>query len=220
MWRRVHRWLAIVLVIPLIVWSITGLLFHWKPGWSRAFDMLDAERPGQVHLDKLASAPPCQRSERFGLLAEALGDASFTHVELFATAIGPLARVATAKGDELYDAESGTKRSPLPVDAARALAVDAVGRSPHAIDYGALGRVTSTDTTVTLEYDGATVGVGRNDARISQRGRDTDRIDWLYRMHYLQWTGNGTLDKLIALAGLLLIWLVLIPGVVLFVRRR
>jgi len=205
MWRRVHRWLAIVLVIPLIVWSITGLLFHLKPGWSRAYDLLDAERPGAVHLDKVATA---------------LGDAAVTHVELFDTAIGPLARVATAKGDELYDAASGTKRSPLPIDAARALAVDAVARSPHAAEYGALARVSSTDTTVTLEYAGATVGVGRNDARITQRGHDTDRIDWLYRIHYLQWTGNPTLDKLLGLAGLVLIWLVLIPGVVLFVRRR
>ena len=44
-WTRVHRWLAIVLVVPLVVWSVSGLLFHLKPGWGRAYDMLDAERP-------------------------------------------------------------------------------------------------------------------------------------------------------------------------------
>ena len=203
MWRRLHRWFAIILVIPLVLWSLTGLLFHLKPGWSRAYDMLDPERPAELHLDKLASLP------------------SATHVEVFATAIGPLARITTGKGDELYDADTGTKRSPLPVEAAQALAVDAISRSHFASAYGAPSRVTSTDTTVTIELaEGPTVEVGRNDARISQRGHDTDRIDWLYRIHYLQWTGNKTLDKILALVGLVLIWLVLIPGVVLFVRRR
>jgi hypothetical protein len=209
MWRRVHRWLAIVLVIPLVVWSLTGLLFHLKPGWSRAYDQLDPARParpGAVHLERLASA---------------LAEQSITHLELFDTAIGPLARVATPRGDELYDAASGTKRSPLPIDAAQALAVDAIARSPHASDYGAVSRVTSTETSVRLELAaGPVVEVGRNDARISQRGPDTDRIDWLYRIHYLQWTGNRALDRVLAVFGLVLIWLVLIPGVVLFVRRR
>ncbi|HEX7699772.1 MAG TPA: PepSY domain-containing protein [Kofleriaceae bacterium] len=203
MWRRVHRWLAIVLVIPLVIWSITGLLFHLKPGWSRAYDLLDAERPAQVHLDKL-------------VLPEGV-----THVEVFSTAIGPLARVTTPKGDELYDADTGTRRSPLPIDAAQALAVDAIARSHYASTYGATTRVTSTEATVTIELaDGPVVEVGRNDGRLSQRGPDTDRIDWLYRIHYLQLTGNKTFDKILALAGLALIWLVLIPGVVLFVRRR
>lgn len=202
-WRRVHRWLAIVLVIPLIIWSVTGLLFHLKPGWSRAYDLLDAERPAQVHLDKL-------------VLPEGV-----THVEVFSTAIGPLARVTTPKGDELYDADTGTRRSPLPIDAAQALAVDAIARSHYASTYGATTRVTSTEATVTIELaDGPVVEVGRNDGRLSQRGPDTDRIDWLYRIHYLQLTGNKTFDKILALAGLALIWLVLIPGVVLFMRRR
>jgi len=68
--------------------------------------------------------------------------------------------------------------------------------------------------------EGPVVEVGRNDARLTQRGPDTDRIDWLYRLHYVQWTGSKPVDKVLALVGLLLIWLVLIPGVVLFVRRR
>lgn len=203
MWRTFHRWLAIVLVIPLVVWSITGLLFHLKPGWSRAYDLLLAERPAMVHLDRLVLP------------------AGTTHVEAFATAIGPLARVTTDRGDELYDLDSGTRRSPLAIDAAKALAVDAIHRSKYASSYGELGTVTSTDASVTIQTTGGPViSVGRNDARISQRGPDTERIDWLYRIHYLQWTGLGVLDKVLAVVGLGLIWLVMIPGIVLFVRRR
>jgi len=54
---------------------------------------------------------------------------------------------------------------------------------------------------------------------MSQRGHDTDRIDWLYRIHYLQWTGNKTIDRAFAMFGLALIWAVVIPGLVLFIRR-
>ena len=72
MWPRLHRWAAIILVAPLIVWSITGLLFHLKPGWKRAYDMLSIERPLEdTNVAAIQSLPP------------------FKQLELFGTAIGP-----------------------------------------------------------------------------------------------------------------------------------
>lgn len=201
-WRTIHRWLAIVLVAPLVIWSITGLLFHLKPGWSRAYDMLDAERPGATfHATQLAN----------------VGD--FEHLDVFDTAVGPLARVTTAKGTQLLDL-GGKPRSPLSIEDARTLALDAVARSAHRAEYGEPGAITATDERVTIAFSaGPVVDVGRADARISQRGPDTDRIDWLYRIHYLQLTGLKTADRVLAVVGLALIWLVMIPGVVLFVTR-
>jgi hypothetical protein len=38
-----------------------------------------------------------------------------------------------------------------------------------------------------------------------QRGPDTDRIDALYRIHYLQWTGVPAIDKVLGLAGIILV---------------
>jgi hypothetical protein len=40
---------------------------------------------------------------------------------------------------------------------------------------------------------------------LSQRGRDTDRIDALYRIHYLQWTGSQAMDKVLGFLGLSLV---------------
>ncbi len=177
MFARIHAWCAIVLVIALVVWSVTGLLFHLKPGWDRAYDMLSIER-GETR-------------------------------EELDTAIGPLVR----KGGVL-------DRGPLTEDEARTLAVDAVSRSAHARAYGAAVATTVTDATVRVRFSGgAVVSVDRAGGYVSQRGADTDRIDWLYRMHYLQWTGHRSLDRLIAVLGLVLIWVVMVPGVVLFVRR-
>lgn len=205
-WAKAHRWLAILLVVLLAVWSVTGLLFHLKPGWSRAYDMLSAERGGPLHPGTLA-AP------------SVVGD-GVTSFELIDTALGPLYRVTGAGGAALYDAQTGAKRSPLALADAKALALDAVARSAHASEYGPLETADLRGERAVIAFSGgATVEVGLTDARMSQRGGDTDRIDWLYRIHYLQWTGNRSIDKVLAIGGLALIWAVVVPGLVLFVRR-
>ncbi len=208
-WARVHRWLAIVLAALLIVWSLTGLLFHLKPGWGRAYDMLSVERHDRpLALDMLQ--PPVS--------IHMPGGEPIQRLELFDSALGPLYRVRTAAGTALFDAKTGTQRVLLPEDAVL-LAKDAISRSSERGAYGEpVERITNSDTIKLVMSGGPVLLVGRNDARISQRGADTDRIDWLYRMHYLQFTGNHTVDRILAIVGLLLIWAVMIPGIVLFVR--
>ena len=206
-WTRVHRWLAVVLVLPLVVWSVTGVLFHLKPGWGRAYDVLSAERP----LDAMPAAAP-------DALAAAAGG-HVDRVEVFGSALGPLYRVTTPAGPVLLDAALH-RRSPLSVDDARGLAADAIAHSPHRESYGAIGVTRIDGANVRIETAAATIDVDRSSGTIAQRGRDTDRIDWLYRLHYLSWTGNRTFDRVLAIAGLVLIWLVIVPGLVLFVQRR
>jgi uncharacterized iron-regulated membrane protein len=211
MWARVHRWLAIVLVAPLVVWSITGLLFHLKPGWDRAYDQLSAERPAGLQPGAVAS---------LAAIEAALGGVTITRLELFDSVLGPLCRVTTSTGEELFDATTAKRRSPLSIEDARAIAVDAVSRSTHHAAYGEPLDTKETDDTVRVRFaGGSTVDVDRHAARLSQRGADTDRIDWLYRIHYLQWTGKRGLDRVLGVVGLMLIWAVFVPGIVLFVRR-
>lgn len=187
-WARVHRWLALVLVVFLFIWTATGLLFHLKPGWGRAYDMLSAERPGNSE-------------------------------ERFDSAIGPLIRTSSESGETLLDAQTHEKLPPLSQENARRLVDDALSRSPYRADYGEVTSSWVTDREVRFRYhSGAVVSIGRSDARISQHGPDTDRIDWLYRIHYLQWTGIKSIDRVLAIVGLLLVWAVAIPGLVLFVR--
>lgn len=207
-WSRIHRYLALVLVVPLIVWSVTGLLFHLKPGWSRAYDMLDAEQPL-----KTTEVTPLST-------VAAMFPDGVQRVELFGTELGPLYRVTTANGGALVDATTGAKRSPLTESDARTLATDAVSHSRVKAAYGEIAKAEVRDDVVKLTFSkGPIVEVGREDARISQHGSDTERIDWLYRIHYLQWTGKKTLDRVLAIIGLALIWLVMIPGLVLAWRR-
>jgi uncharacterized iron-regulated membrane protein len=207
-WSRAHRYLALILVVPLIVWSVTGFLFHVKPGWSRAYDMLDAERPLET-----AQVTP------ISTIAAMFPD-GVRHLELFGSAIGPLYRVTTGSGTALIDATTGSRRSPLTPSDARTLALDAISHSREKAGYGEITGTEAREDVVRFRFSkGVTVDVSRDDARISQRGSDTERIDWMYRIHYLKWTGNKTVDRVLSVFGLALIWLVMIPGLVLAWRR-
>src|SRR5690349_763707 len=133
-WVKAHRWLAIVLVALLVVWSVTGLLFHIKPGWDRAYDQLSVERRDtSLQLQQL-------------IPITSLGSSSIGRVELFDSALGPLYRVRTGTGTELVDARTGRARK-LDVNDVRTLVADAVARSSHRAEYGDIGNIALDDAT-------------------------------------------------------------------------
>ena len=74
------------------------------------------------------------------------------------------------------------------------------------------GPVATTDTGVGVTIDW-------NRLSLAQRGRDTDRIDGIYKIHYLQWTGVDWLDRILAGLGLALIVLLSLAGGRLFFKR-
>ena len=50
--RTVHRLLGLLLLLPLLAWCVTGVLFHVKPGWSEAYAGLSLD------LQPLQDLPP------------------------------------------------------------------------------------------------------------------------------------------------------------------
>jgi hypothetical protein len=75
------------------------------------------------------------------------------------------------------------------------------------------GGVAATDTGAVVRFDW-------NRLTLQQRGRDTDRIDRLYKIHYLQWTGNEGADKILGLTGLTLLIVLTALGARLAFRRN
>jgi hypothetical protein len=184
--RRVHRLLGLVLLLPLLGWSATGLVFFLKPGYAAAYGTLRVvDYPLDGSLDRLAAVPEGALEARW--LRSVLGD----HL-----------LVRLPSGSEHLDA--GGKRFPLPGEASlRSLLEDAIRQD--AARYGAiesLGRdeagasaTARTTTGVALDLDWATLSM-------RQTGRDTRSIDALYRIHYLQWTGIAPVDRALGLLGL------------------
>ncbi len=82
--------------------------------------------------------------------------------------------------------------------------------------YGNISRV-SGDTVWT--DTGVEVNIDWNRMSLQQKGKDTERIDLLYRIHYLQWTGVKKVDRIAGFTGLVLVMALTTLGAWLALKR-
>jgi hypothetical protein len=133
---------------------------------------------------------------------------------LVRTILGTHLLVRTDAGWQQLDPRTGRERPSPSADEVRRLVADAIAGNER---YGQVRSVdgdtvrTTTGVVITLDWDRLS---------LSQRGPDTDRIDALYRIHYLQWTGIPAVDKVLGPAGLALVALLSALGLRLALRRR
>lgn len=194
---RQHRLIGIVLLLPFIAWSLTGVFFLVRPGFAEAYERVPVR---QYSLPSAIPVPlqPDWREVRY--LRSVLGD----HLV-----------VQTDSGWQHLHAETG-QAWPLPneEDLARLLE-DAFSSNPDR--YGTVvavnGSQARTDTGVNVE-------INWNTLAISQNGRDTRWIDRIYSIHYLEWTGLYWTDRILGLGGLtLLIYMTYTGALMTFARR-
>jgi len=195
--RSVHRALGITMLVPLLAWAVTGAIFFIKPGYGGAYESLAVRT---YPLTTALSVPPTAEWREVRYLRTVLGD----HL---------IAR--TASGWQQFDPVSLRAR-PAPSDEdLRRLVTDAFSANPTR--YGQIaavgGPVITTTTGVKVTFDW-------NRLSLAQRGRDTDRIDTIYSVHYLQWTGIESVDKVVGGLGLLCLVALSAAGVRLLVKRR
>lgn len=196
--RRGHRLLGVAMLLPLLAWVATGVVFHLKPGWGPAY--ASPELP-QTPIDP-ATLPTPPR------LATAPLSLTWMH-----TPLGLHLLVRTETGTTQVDPTDGRPLPPPPPERLVPL-FEAVRASDPARFGERTGMITLEGTTYRCETPtGVTLRLDWSDLSLSQRGHDTDRIDTLYRIHYLQWTGNPAFDRPFALAGLALLLALAISGV-------
>jgi hypothetical protein len=194
--RKIHRVIGLVMLLPLVAWAATGAVFFTKPGYGAAYDAL-AIRTYPIEGPITVRPDPAWREIRhlrtiLGLHLLARTDKGW--VQLDPITLQPAAR-------------------PRDEDVKRLIA-DAFAVNPSR--YGQIvtldGGTATTDTGAVITFDWNRLG-------LTQRGRDTDRIDRLYKIHYLQWTGEKTVDKFLGLAGLVLLTALTTLGARLAFRR-
>jgi len=181
--RRLHRIIGIAMLLPFVAWAITGFVFFLKPGYGGAYEPLTVKTyPFDHHPLTIAPRPDWRE---FRVIRTVLG----THL--------------LVRGDDGWrnlDAES--LEPALPPDEAklRTLIGDAFADKTERY-----GRVLTVQGTTVETDTGARVTLDWNRLQLQQRGRDTDRIDALYKVHYLQWTGIAPIDKVLGFLGLTLV---------------
>jgi hypothetical protein len=178
----VHRWLGIVLLLPMLAWAVTGCIFFVKPGYGGAYEML------AVKTYPLADT------------ANILPQPTWLEVRVLRSALGEHLLVRTTDGWQQLDPRNFEPR-PAPGDTdLRKLIADALSANPQR--YGA---IVNTDGGVIRTDTGTEIRLDWQQMRLRQYGRDTGWIDALYRIHYLQWTGVPAFDQALGAAGLALL---------------
>ncbi len=194
--RKIHKTLGFILLLPFIGWAITGVFFFVKPGYSGAYDQL-----------RVKSYPAIQSLQ----LPQ---DNQWDEVKVFKSALGKHLLVKE-NGKSLHlDSETFEPANvPSKVEVTR-LINDAIEHNPER--YGVISSVvdlvayTSTNVEITLNWQNMT---------LRQQGEDTAFINRMYKIHYLQWTGVDSIDKVLGIVGLGLVVLLAILGIKLSFKR-
>jgi hypothetical protein len=194
--RKLHRLLGVVLLLPFLGWAATGSVFFLKPGYAAAYEILPVKA--------YPLAEPCVFHPAGGWL----------EVRCLRTVLGNHLLARTGAGWRELSPADGRPRERPAAGEIELLLNDAFRANPRR--YGTVASLsgltaqTTTGVEVTLDWDRMS---------LRQRGRDTDRIDLLYRIHYLQWTGIASVDRILGGIGLALVLVLTLLGARLAFRR-
>ena len=194
--RTAHRLIGIILLIPFVGWAITGLVFFIKPGYTGAYEVL-TPKFYPINNQVLISEHP-----------------DWLEVRYLRTILGEHLLVRTDSGWINLNPNDKRPRSAATDDETRRLVQDAFSMNPKR--YGQVvsvnGNTVTTDTGVVITIDW-------NRMSLQQTGKDTNWIDSLYRIHYLQWTGVRSIDHVVGLTGIALVLILTGLGASLAFRR-
>ena len=194
--RTLHRVIGIVLLIPFVCWAVTGFIFFIKPGYTAAYEVL---------------TPKLYPISNQLLISE---DPKWLEVRYLRTILGDHLLVRTESGWMNLNPNDKRPRSAATDDETRKLVQDAFSINPQRY-----GRIVSVNGNTVTTDTGVIVTVDWNRMSLQQTGNDTKWIDSLYRIHYLQWTGIKSIDRVIGLTGITLVLVLTGLGACLAFRR-
>jgi uncharacterized iron-regulated membrane protein len=194
--KRFHRILGIILLLPLLGWALTGLVFFIKPGYS------DAYKPLVIKTYPIDTSWTIDTAKHW------------QDVRLVKTILGTHLLVTTDDNTKHLNPYTLQEKALPSSDQLTVLIEDAI--SPNQDRYGSVtvikDSVATTDTAVTITLDWKTL-------KLTQRGQDTELINLIYKIHYLQWTPYAAINQVLGFAGLFLLMALTVLGAMLVVKK-
>ena len=193
---KIHRLLGLVMLLPLLAWAITGVIFLTKPGYEGAYEKLfiktyDIESDLDVSPHK-----------------------GWEEIKFIKSVIGLHFLVKTNGSFKQYDLKTlSPSEAPTELQV-KQLISDAIQVNTER--YGVIDRVegfkayTSTGILIQLDWDEMT---------LSQRGMDRKVIETLYEIHYLQWTKWDGVNFVLGVVGLFCLVSLTIIGFGLYISK-
>lgn len=221
MLHSLHRYLGLLLLVPLLTWTVTGVVFILQPGYRNAFEVLSVTTyPLQAPV-RVRSQPEWQE------------------LRVLRTVLGKHLLVRNLEGQWQQLHPVSLQPRPVPqTEQLQQLLDDALRHNPNR--YGtviALEQIESVHSTATVSTETQTEELITSTARevraltsngvtlildwpsltLRQAGADTEFINRLYSLHYLQWTPNAVLNRGLAILALIGLLVLSIVGIRLFV---
>jgi hypothetical protein len=195
--KRIHRITGLLLVLPLIGWTITGIIFFVKPGYQGAYDQLVVK----TYPLKTSFVIPESKD--------------WKEVRLLRTILGYHLLVKTDKGFQHLDPISFKVKEP-PTD----LALTSLLNDSFSNKLERYGRVDSSDNFKFFTSTGIEVSLNWERLTLRQKGDDTELINTLYKIHYLQWTPYKEINQYMGIIGLILLMTLTFFGMKIYISGR
>jgi hypothetical protein len=195
--RKIHTIIGLILILPMLGWTFTGLVFFLKPGYKGAYEQLTLKT---YPLEKSFSIPASQAWEEVRLIRSILG------YHLLVKSSGKI---------EHLDPVSFMAK-PIPTSSQyQALLLDAISKNKER--YGEIVNITGDYAKTT---NGIDITLDWNNFKLSQKGSDTRLINTLYKIHYLQWSPFKGLNEILGIIGLLLLITLTLVGIKIYVDNK
>ena len=196
--RKFHKIIGLIMVLPFIAWTITGIFFFVKPGYKEAYQALEVKT---YSLQTAISVQPRSDWLAFEWRRSILGD----HL-----------LVKTDAGWQQLDPITLDNRD-LPTQKEVELLVN----DAMTTDKSRYGKIISIKDNQIMTENDVAINLNWQRLSLSQKGRDTDFINQMYKIHYLQWTGVDSIDRIMGVVGLAMVLMLALIGVKLaFARVR
>ncbi len=180
--KNLHSTLGLILLLPLLAWSITGFVFLTRPAYGEAYEQLSVKT---YPIEKNFEVQAHDTWHEWRLLRTVLGYHLLVKVEGAWQQLDPVTYQLRSKPN---------------FEAVETLLNDSLAHKPER--YGVIQSLRDgqyqTDSGVDIQFSW-------EDMSLRQRGRDTRIISTLYKIHYLQWWGNSTVNKVSGFLGLFLL---------------
>ncbi|PKG81912.1 hypothetical protein CXF85_15355 [Colwellia sp. 75C3] len=195
--KRIHRIIGLLLVLPVIGWTFTGIVFFIKPGYQAAYDQLAVKT---YPLEKSFIIPESKE---------------WTEVRLLKTILGYHLLVKTKNGFEHLDPISlQSKEIPAGV------ALNSLFNDSFLNKSDRYGQVISRNNFKVITSKGIEVSLNWERLTLRQKGEDTRLINTLYKIHYLQWTPYKGINQYMGIIGLILLMTLTLFGLKIYISGR
>lgn len=195
--RKLHKLIGLILVLPMLGWTFTGLIFFIKPGYQEAYEQLTVKR---YPLTQAITFTPKNNWQEVSIVKTVLGNHLLVQ--------------ANNKSEHLDFTSLLTMPEPTKLE------FEALLNDAFASNKARYGEIVSTKGLTAKTSTGVEVKLNWKNLKLSQHGQDTKLINLLYQVHYLQWTPFKELNQALGILGLLLLVSLTALGVRMYLKQR